>query len=105
GELYQAVLGLGLRYWKEVLIGIVFLLGTIFTIFFGFSGDSNQEQMTNIGPGGTAKVSPLVLRYEPLLKQHAIQNGIDLSYIPIIEALIMQESGGRLPDVMQSSES
>ncbi|MEH7455565.1 lysozyme family protein, partial [Gottfriedia acidiceleris] len=59
---------------------------------------------SNDGSGGTAKVSPEVLRYEPIVTQYAEENGI-VQYVPIMLALIQQESGGLLPDVMQSSES
>lgn len=59
---------------------------------------------SNDGSGGNAKVSPEVLRYEPIVTKYAEENGI-VQYVPIMLALIQQESGGLLPDVMQSSES
>ncbi|PET71263.1 hypothetical protein CN514_07650 [Bacillus sp. AFS001701] len=59
---------------------------------------------SNDGSGGTAKVSPEVLRYEPIVRQYAEENGI-VQYVPIMLALMQQESGGRGGDPMQSSES
>ncbi|MGM0874728.1 MAG: lysozyme family protein [Bacillota bacterium] len=44
------------------------------------------------------------MRYEPLVTKYAQKYGIE-SYVQLLLAKIMQESGGRLPDVMQSSES
>lgn len=55
-------------------------------------------------PGGSYAVSANVLRYEPLVRKYAIQNGIE-NYVTVLLALIQQESGGRELDVMQSSES
>lgn len=61
------------------------------------------EPMGGIMPG-TAQVSEDVRRYEPLLRKYAELNGVQ-DQLEIIMALIMQESGGRSLDVMQSSES
>lgn len=61
------------------------------------------EPMSGFIPG-VAQVSEDVRRYEPLLRQYAELNGV-LDQLDIIMALIMQESGGRSLDVMQSSES
>ncbi|MEK5183399.1 bifunctional lytic transglycosylase/C40 family peptidase [Paenibacillus sp. FSL P4-0288] len=53
---------------------------------------------------GVAQVSEDVRRYEPLLRKYAEIYGV-LDQLDLIMALIMQESGGRSLDVMQSSES
>ena len=52
---------------------------------------------------GVAEVSPEVLQYEDLIEKYAAQYGIT-EYVPIIEAMMEQESGGRGTDVMQCSE-
>lgn len=54
--------------------------------------------------GGGGKLSPEVLRYQDLVYQEAVKNGIQ-DYVKYILAMIQQESGGRLLDVMQASES
>lgn len=56
------------------------------------------------GLNGKADVPESVRRYEPLVRQACQKYGIP-GYEELILAMIMQESGGRLPDVMQSSES
>lgn len=57
--------------------------------------------------GGNANaalpVSAEVEAYEPLIRQYATQHGIS-EYVELIKAVMMQESGGRGLDPMQSSE-
>lgn len=57
--------------------------------------------------GGNANaalpVSAEVEAYEPLIRQYATQYGV-LEYVELIKAVMMQESGGRGLDPMQSSE-
>ena len=57
--------------------------------------------------GGNANaalpVSAEVEAYEPLIRQYATQYGIS-EYVELIKAVMMQESGGRGLDPMQSSE-
>ena len=52
--------------------------------------------------GGYAKVSDAVLAYESLIRLYAEKYGIP-QFVEVIKAIMMQESGGRVPDVMQSS--
>lgn len=73
----------------------------IFTLFLTPQQEPNEFEYDG---GGMANVSPLVLRYEPLVTKYAQKYGVE-SYVQLLLAKIMQESGGRLPDVMQSSES
>lgn len=51
-----------------------------------------------------ANVSELVLAYEPMVRQFAKEEGIE-EYVPILLALMMQESGGQGGDPMQVSEA
>jgi cell wall-associated NlpC family hydrolase len=62
--------------------------------------DLDVMQMTE--EGGGLSMSVLVL--EPLVRQYAIKYGIE-DKVPLLLALIQQESGGTALDVMQSSES
>lgn len=55
------------------------------------------------GGAGSADVTEDVLRHEPLLRKYAEIYGIP-QYVEVLKALVMQESGGRHVDVMQSSE-
>lgn len=51
-----------------------------------------------------ANVSEKVLAYQPIIEQYANEYGVS-EYVPIIMAIMMQESGGNGNDPMQSSES
>lgn len=60
-----------------------------------------------MGGDNSSTVSPVsaeVEAYEPLIRQYANQYGIG-EYVELIKAVMMQESGGRGLDPMQSSES
>jgi hypothetical protein len=97
----RITVSVGMRYWKEILIGLVFVLGTFPLFFFGYKEESQPELG---GPGGKAMVGPLVLQYQPLLEEYAKQFGV-LDYVPLMMAQMQQESGGRGLDPMQASES
>lgn len=59
-----------------------------------------------VGGDNSSTVSPVsaeVEAYEPLIRQYANQYGIG-EYVELIKAVMMQESGGRGLDPMQSSE-
>lgn len=98
--------------WWVVIIGgvllILFLLGA--TIFFFFSGDglSSDDPDHIVSDGfdgdGMAQVSPELEALRPLFEQYAEEHGME-EHIEILMAMAMQESGGKLEDVMQSSES
>jgi hypothetical protein len=92
-----------------IIAGILLLLTSIFgfALFVSISlGGENQfeSEMSGEGAGEPAQVSAEVLRYEPLIRKYAEQNGV-LEYVGLIMAMIQQESGGRHLDIMQSSES
>lgn len=94
-----AQLGLfALKNWKEILIGFCVMFGVIFVVIFGGNPEDSPEFI------GSSEVSPAVMRYEPLVTKYAKQYGVE-QYVPLLLAKIQQESGGMLPDVMQSSES
>ncbi|MEH7000829.1 bifunctional lytic transglycosylase/C40 family peptidase [Priestia megaterium] len=101
---------------KKYLIGailalvglfLVMTIGIISTITGGFESESTDDvTVVDSGIGaGTANVSAEVMKYEPLLKKYASKHGLDESYVPIMMSLMMQESGGKGSDPMQSSES
>jgi murein DD-endopeptidase MepM/ murein hydrolase activator NlpD len=100
--MYVRVALIGAKYWKQLISILILILGLIFILFFA---SQQEEQMEyEYLEGGEAAVSPLVLRYEPLVTKYAQKYGVE-SYVQLLLAKIQQESGGRLPDVMQSSES
>ena len=60
-----------------------------------------------IGGDNSSTVLPVseeVEAYEPIIRQYASKHGIS-EYVELIKAIMMQESGGRGLDPMQSSES
>lgn len=71
--------------------------------FFFFSlldkGGENLPPITM----GTATVDPDVLKWEPIVRKYAREFNVE-GYVFLMLALIQQESGGRLLDVMQSAE-
>jgi murein DD-endopeptidase MepM/ murein hydrolase activator NlpD len=92
--------------WRYVLIALFPLFMIPLILIGGIFGQFQQETNPDIGGGmsGKALVTPEVRRYEPLVRQASIKYGVE-SHVNLLLAKIMQESGGRLPDVMQSSES
>lgn len=79
--------------WVSVLILIIVILfGGILCI---------------TGGGNSSTVNPVsaeVNSYEPIIRQYANQYRVE-EYVELIKAVMMQESGGRGSDPMQSSES
>jgi murein DD-endopeptidase MepM/ murein hydrolase activator NlpD len=91
------------KRWKEILAGSIVFIGILAFSFFP-SGEDPSIEYFGDGTGGTANVSPLVRRYEPLVNKYAVMYGVD-GYTELLLAKMMQESGGRGGDPMQSSES
>ncbi len=52
-----------------------------------------------------AQLSPEVLAYKDAVTTECAAQGVSADYVGVILGIMQQESGGRLPDVMQSSES
>lgn len=86
------LLAIGAGGWIALLILlIVILFGGILCMVGG-------DNSSTVSP-----VSAEVEAYEPLIRQYANQYGIG-EYVELIKAVMMQESGGRGLDPMQSSE-
>ena len=99
--MYVKVALVAFRHWKKLILILMLIFTLIFMFFFNVQ---EQEENLPYEGGGFATVSPMVLRYQPLVEKYATKYGIP-TYVPLLLAKIMQETGGRLPDVMQSSES
>lgn len=69
---------------------------------------SNEEYSSDSGDFihdiGDVSVSEDVLKHQPMVEKYAREYRIS-EYVPTLLAIIQVESGGKLPDVMQSSES
>lgn len=68
-----------------------------------YGGDPSKNYFGDWLPGSAA-VPDVVLRYEPIVRKYLALKGME-EHTQLLLALIMQESGGRHLDVMQSSES
>lgn len=75
-----------------LIILVVALFGGIFLTSVGNNPEGSGENL-----------SQEVISYTPLIRQYAQQYGIPL-FVNAIQAMMMQESGGRGTDPMQSSE-
>jgi len=90
-----------------MLVSFAFPLLVLLALFGGFmySGGSNNSninvQNTSIR---TQNLAPECERYRPLVVKYAEKHDVE-QFVDIIMAVMMQETGGRYVDVMQSSES
>lgn len=94
---------------KILVIGLIMavagytaLMG--FILLFGAGDDEGGRVGIDSSISGKAKISQDVERYRPLFEKYAEKYDLT-KHIDVIMALVMQESGGRHLDVMQSSES
>lgn len=83
------------RFWK-VLLMIVFFLGLLFFLILFPS---------TLPPKEKGILSNEVWMWEPVVRELAKKEKLGEEQLPILLAIMMQESGGKLNDVMQSSES
>ncbi|BCC15061.1 putative endopeptidase YddH (plasmid) [Bacillus cereus] len=84
---------------------LVFFMGVV-TIITGGSDSSDSGSIDGGfvgGEGAVQGVSEAVLRWEPVLRKHAKEFGVE-GFVPLMMAQMMQESGGQGSDPMQSSE-
>lgn len=102
---------LGLRYYKEILLGLVLVFGVVFVLFFGAvqeqgnTGTRGGGVMPGAdGKGGKANVPPVVRQYEGMIREIATKYNLQ-DYTEFFLAQVMQESGGTDVDIFQSSES
>lgn len=83
-----------------ITLGMGLILLIVITLFIGvFSALSDDSSVEN----GTMYVSTEVLSYTNIIEKYAKEYDI-ADYVPLIQAVMMQESGGKGNDPMQSSE-
>ncbi|CAI8816003.1 hypothetical protein EMIT019CA3_220024 [Bacillus pseudomycoides] len=79
---------------------LLMVVGFFFFSLLEKEGASGSQILTGTG---TANVPADVLKWEPMVRKYAQEFGVE-GYVPLMLALIMQESGGRGLDPMQSAE-
>ena len=85
------------KLWSYGTGLILILVICLFIGVFGSLSNNNNINTEN------SPLSAEVLAYEGIITQYAVQYGIE-EYVPIIEAIMMQESGGKGNDPMQAAE-
>lgn len=85
-----------LRLKKRVKIVLTVLLLLLFASFYQLIKNALVEKENPL-------VSAEVLNYENIMLKYARENQIE-NYLPLLQAMMMQESGGKGNDPMQSSE-
>ena len=83
---------------KQTVI-IVSVLCSVFIVLSTVSRDWQQESTDHL-----PAVSEQVLDYQPIVEKYAAQFDVS-EHVDVVMAMMMQESGGRGDDPMQSSES
>lgn len=85
-------------------VGVYVFIGLFVSLLIlgAVGGNSNNGgSFEGVSP---INISPEVEQYRSKVEEECLKNGIPET-VNLILAIIMQESGGRVPDVMQSSES
>ncbi|WP_249869400.1 lysozyme family protein [Oceanobacillus saliphilus] len=84
---------------KQVILITVLLIGTFLMLsFLTYEKDVNDTEKT------LPSISDYVLHYKPMVEKYAREYNVS-GYVDVLLAMMMQESGGRGADPMQSSES
>ncbi|AXI10718.1 hypothetical protein CUC15_18000 [Oceanobacillus zhaokaii] len=85
----------------QSFITMILLFGVFFVIsIISMVNYDTKHEAVNPGP----RISDEVYNYRPLVDKYAEEHGI-ADYVDVLLAIMMQESGGRGNDPMQSSES
>ncbi|MFU0789119.1 MAG: bifunctional lysozyme/C40 family peptidase [Virgibacillus proomii] len=86
-------------------LGFLVLFGLLVFVAIFISNEEHSSDASDfIGDRGGISVSADVLKHQPMVEKYAQDYGVS-EYVPTLLAIIEVESGGKLPDVMQSSES
>ena len=85
---------------KLIGLGTGMLLITVIVLFIGIFAVLGDDSSTNTS---LMPLSDEVIAYEETIRKYAKQYDIE-DYVPLLQAVMMQESGGKGNDPMQSSE-
>ena len=97
-----------MKWKRKLILGSVAILSffslVLFVAIFMADVPSFSSSVGMDLEGNSVSVSQATLNYRSLVEKHAKKEHIE-DYINVLLAIIEVESGGKLPDVMQSSES
>src|SRR5690625_5749098 len=86
-------------------IGFLAFLGLLaFVAIFISNEEHSSDSGDSIHDLDSISLTADVLKHQPMVEKYAQEYGIS-EYVSTLLAIIQVESGGKLPDVMQSSES
>lgn len=85
------------------LIGVFVVIIGLLSVFGAEEGKNIEEE--HVGSYELVSVPEGVLKYEDDIKKEMENQELDESFLPVLLAIASQESGGRVPDIFQSSES
>ena len=89
---------------KKIILFLLPILLPFILMVVILGGSPSNHSGRSSGSVKSKKLSESVERYRPLVEKYASEYEVT-EYIPYIMAIMQVESGGNLPDVMQSSES
>ena len=84
-----------------VTLGMGIIVIIVIALFIGVFSALSQDTSSD---SSSMYVSEEVLAYTPIIEHYAMEYGI-ADFVPLIQAVMMQESGGKGNDPMQASES
>lgn len=90
------------RKTKQAIKKTAIIAAVLFGLFIVLSIISLNEQ--RVDRSSQPAISEQVLNYKPLVEKYAAKNDVE-GHVDVLLAIMMQESGGRGDDPMQSSES
>lgn len=85
------------------LIGVLVVIIGLLSVLGAEEGKNVEDE--HVGSYEMVSVPQAVLRYEDDIKDAMEDEGLHESFLPVLLAIVSQESGGRVPDIFQASES
>lgn len=104
-KIFLWLLGILFSTTGLIIVGFIGVIIIIFGLIFALGAEENEEMEMERSAFEMASVPEGVLKYEKDIEAEVKAQGLDESFVPVLMAIASQESGGRVPDIFQSSES
>lgn len=88
-----------------IILAIIGVIVVILGLLSAFGAEESENMETESQSYEMVSVPEGVLKYEDEIKSELEDQNLDASFLPVLLAIASQESGGRVPDIFQSSES